>query len=335
MDQKYLETLLQKFSNNSITRAEFDDLMAYLKSPESEFADFKQMNEVWESLGLMQREDIDASEANDLYNKIVAQTQDREPKKIVSLLNYRSILRIAAAVVIVLSAGVLIYNLNKPNNSTSLVYHEKIVPLGQRMKIVLSDTTVIWLNSGSKLRYASNYNNVKREIYLDKGEAYFEVTHNPKKPFIVHVGDVKTEVLGTAFNVEAYDHQNVSVTVARGKVKVGDLDKDLAVLTMNDRLEYKNKSARTISVKAKDLTAWTQGSLILSNKTLEEAADIIGRWYNVKIKIENSQLKNCHFTASFLNREDIIQVMNVLSELNNLKYEFNEGVITITGEGCS
>nr|WP_255486848.1 FecR domain-containing protein [Mucilaginibacter sp. SP1R1] len=221
------------------------------------------------------------------------------------------------------------HRIKKESQQPAVVYHEKIVPFGKKIQIGLPDGTQVWVNSGSKLKYPSSFTGSKRELYLE-GEAYFDVAHDATRPFIIHTGKLLTRVLGTAFNIKAYATNEMSVTVARGKVSVGLQNKFLGVLTPNQCLSYNavNGSAKKYKVDASKLR-WMNGDLIFNDTDIEGAAKIIERWYDVKVAFANTRISTRRFTASFLQHENIDQVMNVLSELSAFKYKREGKEITI------
>jgi ferric-dicitrate binding protein FerR (iron transport regulator) len=166
-----------------------------------------------------------------------------------------------------------------------------------------------------------------------RGEAYFDVAHDASKPFIIHTGNVITQVLGTAFNVKAYGSSELDVTVSHGKVSVGLKNRQLGVLTANRGLSYnsrKNLTRQYYTNAAK--VRWMYGDLIFDNTNIEEAAKTLERWYNIKITVSDPKVKACRFTASFLNHENIDQVLKVLSELTQFTYSQQGKSFTIRAQ---
>jgi ferric-dicitrate binding protein FerR (iron transport regulator) len=212
------------------------------------------------------------------------------------------------------------YYLNKSSQQAAIVYQEKVVPYGRKIQIGLPDGTQVWVNSGSKLRIPVNFAAGTRELNLE-GEAYFDVAHDASRPFIIHTGKVITQVLGTAFNIKAYGSKELSVTVARGRVSVGLSDHGLGVLTPNQCLNYNRVNGQLKQFKADaSKLRWMNGDLVFDNSKMGEAAEILERWYNVKISFDDPGIKSRLFTASFLHNENIGQVLKVLGEFNHLSY---------------
>ena len=204
--------------------------------------------------------------------------------------------------------------------------------------VKLPDGSSVQLNNNSDLDYPDSFDGKsKREVFL-VGEAYFDIKHDPKHPFIIHTGKIKTTVLGTAFNINAYDAKSaVTVTVTRGKVKVEDEKRTLAVLTPNEQLAWNLKKETPVTiakVNATSVVEWKSQDLIMDDLSLADAAGLISAKYGVKIKFNNDHVKSCRFTATFLKRNDINQVISVIEDITGAKLTLKNNQITIDGPGC-
>jgi ferric-dicitrate binding protein FerR (iron transport regulator) len=330
VNKERISFLLKKFTTNNISREDYDELMAWVSRSADDQELYDLMEQEWDSLN--EEGSFDDIEKEHLYQKITSDPRfslSTEPPER-PVFYFRRWMSVAAGIFLVVSIIFFVaYRLKLTPPQQAVVYYEKTVPYGKKIQIGLPDGTQVWVNSGSKLKYPSSFTGNKRELYLE-GEAYFDVAHDEKRPFIIHTGKVFTQVLGTAFNIKAYGSSKMSVTVARGKVSVGLQRKLLSILTPNQCLSYNqvNGDAKKYKVNASRLR-WMNGDLIFDNTNLGEAAQVLERWYNVKITFANPKAKAYQFTASFLKHEDIDQVMNVLSELSRFRYERNASEITI------
>ena len=203
--------------------------------------------------------------------------------------------------------------------------------------IRLQDGSTVLLNEGSQLDYPAGFANNKREVTLS-GEAYFDIRPDAKRPFIVHTGKINTTVLGTAFNIKAYPEQKqITVTVTRGKVKVGDNKKTFGVIVPNESIAVNTEinSFRLERVNADEALTWKKQYLVLDDISLEEAAVLIGNRYHVNISFSKEALENCRISATFLNNENLEQVLTVVTGVVDADYTLqpNDEVI-ISGEGC-
>lgn len=204
--------------------------------------------------------------------------------------------------------------------------------------ITLPDGSQVVLQANSQLNFPEQFLGSSREVTLS-GEAYFDIEHDPQRPFIIHTGQVKTTVLGTAFNISAYpDSRKVMVTVTRGKVKVEDSRKLLAVLTPNQKIIYENKTALikkdTVDAVAQ-VANWTRQDMIFEGVRFDKAAEMLGRRYGVEIKFSNEALKNCTIKAYFNGTEELDKVLEVLCIISNASYSRpDKNTILLDGIGC-
>ncbi len=231
---------------------------------------------------------------------------------------FRLWLRIAAMLILPLltAAGVYLYmSANKVTESLIVS-----VDRGQKASIILPDGSKAWLNSLSKLTYKSDYNTEKRILELD-GEAYFEVAHNPDKPFIVQSKDFSVEALGTAFGVKAYNEDIViSGILMKGRVKV-TTPGGTNILKPNERIVYDRSSLQVNKSKvtnAVDFTGWIHNELRFENESLVEIAKSIQRIYNVEIIFSTERLKNLRYTGTVDNNslESLLNIITLTSPIS-------------------
>lgn len=180
--------------------------------------------------------------------------------------------------------------------------HTLKVPRGGEYIITLADGTVVHMNSESSLKYPSVFNGNNRKVHL-QGEAYFDVKPNKAKPFIVSVDGVNDiKVLGTEFNVRAYnDDIIVATTLVEGKVAVSFADKKLKSMIMKPseqvKFDKENKSVSKDIVEVGDYIGWKTGTYIFRHKRLEEVMKELGRWYEIEVFYQNPELKNAYVTG--------------------------------------
>lgn len=211
---------------------------------------------------------------------------------------------------------------------TKLTINTLTVPYGKKFQLVLSDGTIVHVNSGSTLKFPVQFIPGKiREVELS-GEAYFEVVRNEKDPFIVSANGIKTEVFGTKFNVSSYPNDPFSeVVLVEGSVGVFkdkkrfDTKKD-TFLKPNQKasLIKANKSLDISEVKTENYIAWVDGVLLFKNESFENIMKKLERAYNKKITINYQKIKTEKFTGRF----DIENIENVLQTFSsNTFFNFN------------
>ncbi|MBC7000562.1 FecR domain-containing protein [Cytophaga sp. FL35] len=219
--------------------------------------------------------------------------------------------------------------------SKSQIYNTLMVPYGQRSKILLSDGSQVWLNSGSKLIYPIAFETNKREVFLE-GEAIFEVTHNESSPFHVITKNQKIEVLGTVFNVNDYKDEATSFTVLKqGSVmirgRINNADGVLMKPGTKASIRGKSEPISTETVDVKEYFSWREGLLIIKNDPLSNIMRKLSRYYNRPIQIESSRVVNETFSGYLDLKTNLEEVLGLIQQTANIEYKQNEnGIIIIT-----
>jgi len=202
-----------------------------------------------------------------------------------------------------------------------------------RQWLHLPDGTSVLLNDKSFLQYDSTFNITTRTVTLT-GEAYFDVKHDPTRPFHVRSGAIDTQVLGTAFNIKAYpDQKNITVVVTRGKVKVSDSKKELAIITPKQQLSVNAADTRvftTNTVNTDKAISWKKDFLIFDDIKISDAATMITGKYGVKINYPQS-FADCRVNAAFIHGENLGNVLTVITKVFHGTYHIESNTATISG----
>ena len=262
--------------------------------------------------------EIEASKRSNL-NYLLEQIKEKPSFKIES--NWFTPLnKIAAIIVLTLISSLsFFYVYNHLITKDDLVCFETSVPVGSKSRILLPDSTVAWLNSGSTLKYHQSFGKESRTVELS-GEGYFEVTKDKSKPFLVHTKSLDIKVLGTVFNINSYlEDEEVDVTLIEGSVNVSIPENKEAgsrIMFPNERLTYNKKTKKVISteIDANKSKLWTTGVSYFTNATLESISKDLERKYGIKIRIESHKIKDELFTGSLnLNQpiKDVISFIDV------------------------
>lgn len=234
---------------------------------------------------------------------------------------YRKLVfRIAAAAILLLGIG-LTYFLLQPAQPQLLTVS---VPYGKRMEVQLPDSSKVWLNSGSTIQYPSKFSSADRTVLLKEGEAFFEVTHDAHKPFIIHSGSVDVSVLGTSFEISAFaKDKETKVTVSTGKVGVlqPTINRHANFLLPGEReiIDRITHQIQTVKVDPSDIAAWRTQQLIFQDEPLLSVLHTLERTYNVHFEIKNKRLIQERITTRFKN-QTIDNVLTALSFSNHFTY---------------
>jgi ferric-dicitrate binding protein FerR (iron transport regulator) len=201
--------------------------------------------------------------------------------------------------------------------------------------LVLPDGSTVLMNEHAELTYSpASFRNGSRDVTL-QGEAYFDIAHDPAKPFRVKSGTVVTRVLGTAFNVNM-QKDKVVVTVTRGLVEVGNKQRVYAKIKPDEQItvDIRTEHYNTAPVSATEETAWKDAYLVLDNINLEKAGQLIGEHYGVKLTFSRAEVRKCRITASFLHHENLDTVLTVLTKMIGATYSIENDNVLIEGGSC-
>jgi ferric-dicitrate binding protein FerR (iron transport regulator) len=193
---------------------------------------------------------------------------------------------------------------------------------GEKAHIYLADSTQVFINSGSTLKYDVNYNFNNRIVKLS-GEAYFNVRTNPDKPFIVQLGKMAVFATGTKFNVLSYGNENrIETTLEEGKIEIAIKGMEPIEMKSGQQVVYYTKTNKVVvrNVPTETYTSWIENKLRLIDTPLEEAFRKIARRYNVTFEIQNRDLLELKYTATFID-ESIDEVMLMLKTVSPIKYK--------------
>ena len=209
-------------------------------------------------------------------------------------------------------------------------WHTLQVPRGGEYKIVLDDGTEIWLNSASELKYPAHFVGNERRVCL-VGEAYFQVARNEADPFIVETRDMDVKVLGTSFNVSAYeDEENSHATLVEGRVEVDDkVNGEKVTLTPGEQALLQGKEMVVREVNTKLYSMWRLDRFTFASEDMEGVIRKLSRWYNVNFFFSNSSMKQKRFTGSLPKYSDISQVLKMIEMTTDIKFQVKGNTIII------
>lgn len=241
-----------------------------------------------------------------------------EPKMQIVRRLWVQLASVAAILIFGLLVGSAVTYFISQNNKLSeqLVFE---TPRGEKSMVKLPDGSVVWLNANSRLVYHSFSSN-RRQVEL-KGEAFFKIARNERAPFIVKTNECDVKVLGTTFNVMAYDEfGRKEITLLSGKVDV-HTESAAQVLKPGQTLILKNHNMEVIEVNASEASAWVDNKFNFRNIPLSELMKRLENWYDVDITLENRSGRDVNFTGTFKNEETIWQVLDAIKVYTPIQYQ--------------
>lgn len=237
---------------------------------------------------------------------------------------------IAASIMLVAALSYLVMFRSTPV-STPVRYQAVQTNPGQRINVTLPDGTRVALNCDSELRYPLAFSDTLRQVYL-RGEAFFTVTKNAVKPFIVRTPHSETRVLGTVFNLKAYPTETTTtLVVAEGRVAFSNLDAagGSDTLTANQRIVlHAGVLQGKTEINGSRASVWQQRILVIDNLTIAQVAIELERWYGVKIDIRSDALKVQRYTGTF-HQATLPAVLKSMGYAVNFRYEIHDKTVTL------
>lgn len=222
----------------------------------------------------------------------------------------------------------LVYE-TKAEDDTVQRYHTLEIPVAADFRLQLSDGSVVYLNSGSKLRYPVTFGGAERKVYLE-GEGYFEVVRDEAHPFKVEVRNMEVEVLGTSFNINAYPEKpDVQTTLASGKVQVTSGTKRV-VLSPGEQAACVNGDIHVREVDVREYTSWKDGMFIFNKMSLRDIMIQMERWYGLKVTFFGSGIEEYTFTGMIDKNLPAAETFKVIEKVVDVRFSLKDGNVVVT-----
>lgn len=328
--QKALQNKLDQLRTGVLTDGGQKEVLSLFHDPAQEYS---LKNEIYRQLDNFESTPVISAGADEEFNRLWKRIESDRLKAGTRPIKGNAIVYWAAAALIVgLLFGALLPK--KLLHKQEEVFYTAIAPKGSVSETILPDSTHVFLNAGSSIRYAAGEGNEFREVYLS-GEAWFDVKHSKKVPFLVHTGFYDICVMGTRFNVKAYrEDDQVTTTLETGKIRVESalhfkVEKNITLLP-GEQLIYRkrNHSMEVNKVNPPVYSSWKDNKLIFINMSLRELIILLERKYGVKIQVADSDILDYHYDGTIKN-ETIVEVLNILQETLPVYYEINDQTIKI------
>ncbi|MDR2282025.1 MAG: FecR family protein [Sphingobacterium sp.] len=226
-----------------------------------------------------------------------------------------------------LNDGTISYETDPTFSNTNTV-NTLVVPRGGQYRIVLSDGSVVSVNSESIIEFPSQFNANERRVKM-QGEGYFEVSKNKDKPFVVESKGQQVTVLGTKFNIKAYPNDtHTQTTLIEGKVEVSS-SKERVILLPGDQSIFDGNNIQVSLAKTARDISWKNELFAFDSEPLESIMQKIARWYDIEIVFTNNELKKKQFTGTISKNQQIDQVLNLLEMTGKVKFSVRNKTIYI------
>ena len=327
--------LFELFLRDECSPKEAKELFSYMNKKQGFHELDPLLDEVWSKLKTYPT--LENQHRQYLFGRIKNRIADEKPRR----RNLRP-LKIAAAAGVFMMAAMMIFFFKDEDQAGKIESITKTTQLGQRASYILPDSSKVSLNAASSITFPPQFNGDRRVVQL-KGEAFFEIVKNKRQPFIVESAGIRTKVLGTSFNIRAYQGEDIEVTVATGKVHVESLDKlspqniEEVLLTANEQAVYDhaNGSITQTSVDIRKYLAWHSKELILENTSVRDAILMLEKRFDQKIILSDRGVGNCVIRRARYEKESLETILKGMQSFLDFEYEFNGyNQWTISGQGC-
>lgn len=324
MEKEYYKNLAEKYFAGDITKAEISELAGWIRNN-------VQLSDWWEEEFEKSDTDISPVLRDKMFERIKAEVLNEQPavERTPGKTLVPAWARWAAMICIPICIAFFTYNIlsisDTDTRSPFIVKADK----GDKATVVLPDGTDVILNSASQLSYLRDFGKNERRVQLD-GEGYFQVAHDTRRTFIVQVGELEVKVLGTVFNVCAYNNeQDVTVVLLEGKVGVQTPSSSL-IMKPGEKMNY-NKSTHKLTtekVYPEDYVTWTKGSLYFQNESLDNIMKALSRAYDVTIRIDSPRIAEERFTGT-IPGGGIQNALNIIMLTSPFRYKVKDSVIVL------
>ena len=328
-DHKSLKSLIIAWLDGSLTGSDKDQLLDWMEQSPENAAYVARIKDIWQASVRNAAEFAETDREWTRFRTTVEKRQKERKQKQLQL--FRLVSGIAAVLLVGFISGYLyVQMLQKPEP----FYITASAPAGSVASLVLADSTVVYLNAGTKLTYSPESKTKTREVTLD-GEAWFDVVKDPEKPFVVHTPGYDVRVVGTRFNVKAYKSDNeVVTTLEEGQVNLTSsegfkLTRDIRLLPGQQAvLDRSTRKAVVKDVETRYFTSWKDNKLMFINMNMKELIVIMERKFGVDIEVSDSDILQYHYTGTLKN-ESILEVLELIKHTLPVDYRIDGQVVRI------
>jgi transmembrane sensor len=319
-EASYIDLLIANFLSGASTDVEKTELREWMNLTSANEKHFEESKRIWDNSHQVFPSAEILSDQIKIKDQIIYQLSNTGQSRTLSLWFYR--VASVAALLVMLGIGWYLGNSDNTENKTLC---EISTPKGHISKCILADGSEVWLNAGSTLRYEPSLRGKTRAVELD-GEAYFKVSKDKDRPFVVNTKFAQVKVLGTVFNMKAYStDDHVETTLAEGSVEfklTGNLSKSVELKP--GELVVFQKSEQILTTSKVDIylyTAWKDGKYVFKDAELKDIIDELERLYDVKFHVQNDSLLHIRFRGMFEYDQNIFGALERLELTTNMKYK--------------
>ena len=317
---RHIDELITKYLDKSLTREECAELRRYLAEDKKHLAYFAEIRDLWLYNTALWQPVISTRSALEKLKKRI--------RKYTSLVKIRRTVYYASQIAAVIAIAFIFHTVKESNVYSATTHTFLTSP--HKSEVTLPDGTIVWLNNNTKLIYPEAFSSTERSVYLE-GEAYFKVTKNKARPFVVKSQGQEIKVLGTSFGVRSYQEEtSIFTTLVSGSVEVQGTHGKVR-LTPSHQAVY-DKNSKDIAIKQVNTelyTGWKNGKMLYDNCPLEEILRDLKRWYSFEVFYTNSQSQQIPFTLNIRKYEKIDGVLELMQKTGRVHFDIKGDTIIV------
>lgn len=322
-----------KYIQGHATREEKEEFLNWIDESDDNRQYYKKIRKIWD-MSLITADYVHNPYETD-FETIRKRTIDKDKHKSFKRRTlqhtFATIGKIAAVAVVAVFFSYFYFSTSWEKHPIS--YNIIEIPVGNQAKITLPDGSVAWLNSGTTLRYPEQFTGKDRSVQLN-GEGWFDISKNKEKPFVVNTPLHSITVLGTTFNVYAYEESNhFETTLFEGSIILNNNnDKDILEMKPGQQAIY-DKTTRKMTVynnkEIKNTSSWISGYNSFYKTPFSQMLERLGQYYNKEIIIKRPEIATYECTGKFKVSDTLEHILDVVKATKPFKYEINEHQIII------
>ncbi len=330
METNDIETLIERFLNKNISGKEMASLFEWVSESSENMSALSSRMKAWAE----KDNSFDADEAFERFRGRVAEERALKTNASTEIRHWRLWRTLVASAAAAAAVVVIAHQASQAQDYRNMLTENSLTveaPAGSKTKVVLPDSSTVWLNAGSSLRYSFDAGEKERKVALC-GEGFFEVRHNDDVPFVVNSTNLNVRVLGTKFNFCDYPEDTLAeVTLTQGSIALCDRAGKELLMSPDERVVFnKVTGIMTLGESGYDADEWITGNLTFDEVPLLEIVRRLERTYSVRIRIGDAALYDLRFYGSFNSaRQDVTEVLRSLSATGKFRYKKEGDEITL------
>ncbi len=315
--------------DGSLHGADLEKLTGWLSASKENVKYYAQIKDIWQAT--IQDASVLADTENEWIRFVGAIQKERKIKPVKRLSAFKIISGAAAVLFIGIITGILV---SKYIQNDEPAFITVSAPQGSVSYLVLDDSTEVYLNAGTSMRYSPKSNKKKREVFLE-GEAWFDVAKKENKPFVVHTAFYNVKVMGTQFNIKSYPTDKfVETTLEEGKIQLSSSENfklgESVIMKPGEQAQLNRESGKMVikNVDTRLFTSWKENKLIFLNLNFSELVVLLERKYGIDIEVNDPEILKYHYTGTIKN-ESVLEVMELIKHTLPIQYKIEGQIIKV------